>query len=378
MKMSKPPLLAAVAVLAIFAGRTVSAQATGTTVHGHIDNALGQPLTSGVVKFTTERTTPTADLKFPANMVFPIDANGNYTATGLPSGEYYVFVVQGTAIIDRVDLTIKAGATDQVLNDDMTRPEFIASMTPEQRKTLEEYKAKNAAAMADNNVIANLNKTLQRVQADLAAASASKGDVSADVIDMKAAVDAKNNEPVLWTNYGNAELAQGDHLVKADKAAAKPSQTDPDVLTAYGNAIDAYKKGIDLDAASKKPNPAQEAAAYNQMGNAYAHEGKGDEASAAFENAVKLAPANAALYYKNEAVVLLNANQFDQAAAAADKAIAADPRPPTLTTSRARPWWSRPRPTPRPARCCRRRVASTPTRCSCSWRRTIPRPPKPR
>ena len=327
MKMSKHPLLAAVAVVAIFAGHTVSAQAqTGATVHGHINNALGQPLTTGVVKFTTERTTATADLKFAPNMIFPIDGQGNYTATGLLPGDYFVFVVQGTAIIDRVDLTLTSGDKDKVLNDDMTRPDFIAALTPEQRKQIEDLKAKNATALADNAVIANLNNTLKKVQADLAAAAPGKDDVSADVTDMKAAVDARPSEAVLWTNYGNALLAQGDHLSKADKAASKPALSDPDVLTTYGNATDAFKKAIDLDAASKKPNPASEAAAYNQMGNAFAHAGKGDDASAAFESAVKLAPANAALYYKNEAVVLLNSNQYDQAAAAADKAIAADPK----------------------------------------------------
>ncbi len=329
MTMSKHPQLAAVAALAIFAGSALYAQTpapTGTTVHGHINNAAGMPLTSGEVKFTTERSTPTADLKFKPEMVFPIDAQGNYTATGLPPGEYYVFVTQGTALVDRVDLSIKAGETDKVLNDDMTRAEFIASMTPEQRKALEEYKVKAAAANSDNAIIANLNATLKRVQADLTAAAKNKDDVAADVTDMKAAVGARPTEAVLWTNYGNALLAQGDHLVKVDKAAGKPALTDPEVLQTYGDAVDAYKKAIDIDSTSKKPNPGTEAAAYNQMGNAYSHGGKYTEASAAFESAVKLAPANADLYYRNEAVVFYTAGQSDEAAAAAEKAIAADPK----------------------------------------------------
>ncbi len=323
MKISNASLLAAAAV-ALFCGSSALAQSI--TVHGKVVNAAGQPFTTGEVKFTKEKTTPTADLKFPANMVFKIDGTGNYTATGLTPGDYYVFFTQGALIADRLELTLKATDTNVTLDDDETRAEFLATMTPEQKKALEEFKAKNSAVTSLNAVIANLNATLKTVQADLAAAAPTKGDVSADVAKMKEAVGAKPDEPVLWNNYGNTLLAQGDHMAAADKAAGKPAATDPDVNAMYASATDAYKKGIDLDAASKKPNPANEASAYNQMGNALSHSGKGPEAAAAFESAVKLQPANAALYYRNEAVVFYTAQQMDQAAAAADKVIAADPK----------------------------------------------------
>jgi tetratricopeptide (TPR) repeat protein len=323
MKISNASLLAAAAV-ALFCGSSALAQSI--TVHGKVVNAAGQPFTTGEVKFTKEKTTPTADLKFPPNMVFKIDGTGNYTATGLTPGDYYVFFTQGALIADRLELTLKATDTNVTLDDDETRAEFLATMTPEQKKALEEFKAKNSAVTSLNAVIANLNATLKTVQADLAAAAPTKGDVSADVAKMKEAVGAKPDEPVLWNNYGNTLLAQGDHMAAADKAAGKPAATDPDVNAMYASATDAYKKGIDLDAASKKPNPANEASAYNQMGNALSHSGKGPEAAAAFESAVKLQPANAALYYRNEAVVFYTAQQMDQAAAAADKVIAADPK----------------------------------------------------
>jgi tetratricopeptide (TPR) repeat protein len=324
MMKSKATVYAAIAGAAIFCGRSALAQpgvgagyqdaaAAGTTVHGHVQNPVGQAITSGEVKFTTERTTPTADLKFAPNMVFPIDAQGNYKATGLKPGDYFVFFTQGGKILDREDLSIKAGETDTTLDDDMSRPEFMNSLSPEEKKQIEEYKQKNAAVSQANAQIANLNTTLKKVQADLAAAAPTKGDVSADVTDMKNAVAAKPDEPILWTNYGNTLLAQADHLAAADKASGKAVSTDTD-------------KAIALDAASKKPNPAGQAADYNQMGNALAHAGKGTEATEAFENAVKASPGNADMYYRNEAVVLYNANQFDQAAAAADKAIASDPK----------------------------------------------------
>jgi tetratricopeptide (TPR) repeat protein len=166
------------------------------------------------------------------------------------------------------------------------------------------------------------------VRADLKAAQPTAGDVSKDVSDMKSAVDAKPDESILWISYGNTLEAQGDHFAKADKDAHKPVSGDDDAMKNYNDAIDAYKKGADLNAASKKPNPADQAAAWNGAGNTLAKEGKPADAASAFENAVKAEPTNAGMFYGNEAAVLFNAGQTDAAAAAADKAIAADPNRP--------------------------------------------------
>ena len=95
----------------------------------------------------------------------------------------------------------------------------------------------------------------------------------------------------------------------------------------YNDAIDAYKKGAELNAASKKPNPADQAAAWNGAGNALAKQGKPTDAAAAFENAVKAEPTNAGMFYGNEAAVLVNAGHGDAAAAAADKAMRRGPEP---------------------------------------------------
>jgi tetratricopeptide (TPR) repeat protein len=141
-------------------------------------------------------------------------------------------------------------------------------------------------------------------------------------------VDAKPDEGLLWITYGDTLQGGGDHLVAQDRVDKKPWQTDDAVMKQYNDAADAYKKGADLLAASKKPNPGDQAIAYNQLGNVLAKAGKTPEASAAFENAVKLAPANAGMYYANEAAVLFNAGQSDAALAAAEKAIAADPNRP--------------------------------------------------
>jgi tetratricopeptide (TPR) repeat protein len=330
MKMLQTRLYAAAASLAVifaapFATTPLLAQDAPASVHGHINNAAGQPVTIGDVKFTKDKTVAFKDEKF--SNTFPIDGSGNYKGTGLAPGDYRAVVVEDGKLVDYQDVTFKAGE-DATLDFDMTRAAFLASMTPEQKKELEEYKKKNSEVMSANQVINKLNATLKTVRADLAAAAPTKGDVSTDVTDMKQAVDAKPDTGLLWITYGDTLQAQGDHLAAADKAAGKPAASDDAVQKEYSDASDAYKKGIDVDSASKKPSPEQQAAAYNQMGDALAKSGKVPDATAAFESAGKADPTHAGMYYNNEAAIEFNAGQSDAALAAAEKAIAADPNRP--------------------------------------------------
>lgn len=315
MKTLREILLTGTAVVAMAVAAPAFAQTA--TVHGNVKNPAGQPFANITVKFTKDKTTPYKDAKI--LNTFTTDANGNYTGSGVAPGDYFVYFTQGDKMMDRLDLTIKPDQTDVTLDDDMTRPEYIKSLSPEERKAIEDYKKNNAAAVENNKKIANLNATLATVRADLKAAAATHGDVSKDVTDMKSAVDAKPDESILWIQYGDALTAQGDHLATTDKTEAAKQ---------YDEAIEAYKKGADLDKASKKPNPVDQAAAWNGVGNAYSKEGKPTDAAAAFENAVKAQPANAGMFYSNESIVLYRAGQTDAAATAADKAIAADPNRP--------------------------------------------------
>jgi tetratricopeptide (TPR) repeat protein len=71
-----------------------------------------------------------------------------------------------------------------------------------------------------------------------------------------------------------------------------------------------------------------EAADNNALGEVYANTNKIPDATASYDAAAKLQPANAAMYYTNETIVLSRAGQTDATIAAADKAIAADPKKP--------------------------------------------------
>ncbi|WP_263377913.1 carboxypeptidase regulatory-like domain-containing protein [Granulicella paludicola] len=323
--MLKRTLTAAVAMLAIVFTAPVKAQGPApASVHGHVNDAAGAVLAGVQVKFTTDKTSEAKDRKFPISV--DTDSNGDYKAS-VPPGDYLIVVFKGTVQADYQTVTLKAG-DDKTINFDMTREEYMKSLTPEQRQQIEDFKKKNAAASSANAVIGKLNATLKQVRADLAAAAPTKGDVSSDITQMKQAVDAKPDTGLLWVTYGDTLLAQGDHLAAADKAAGKPSLTDEEVVKEYTDSAAAYKKAIELDSAASKPNTAEIAAANNQMGTALARSGKIDDATAAFEGAAKADPTKAGMYYKNEAVVAFNSNQNDAALAAADKAIAADPNGP--------------------------------------------------
>jgi tetratricopeptide (TPR) repeat protein len=308
--------VALIAALAICLLPQMRAQDTAS-VHGHVQNPAGQPVTTGSVQFTHDTSGGAWKDKKITNS-FPIGSDGNYKGSGIAPGDYLVAVVTQDKSIDFQQVTLKTGEDKQV-DFDMSRAEYINKLTPEEKKQLEEFKAKNAAAGEANKKIANLNAVLAATRADLKAALPTKGDVGKDVTDMKSAVDAKPDESILWITYGDTLMAQGDHLIKTDKDGA---------MKDYDAAVDAYKKGADLNAASKKPMPADQAAAWNGAGNALAKEGKIPDATAAFDNAVKAEPQNAGMFYANQAAVLFNAGQTDAAGAAADKAIAADPNRP--------------------------------------------------
>jgi hypothetical protein len=301
--------LVAAALLAV-TGSIASAQTAPGTVHGHVNNAAGVPLNKGEVRFTTDRASEEKSRKYPFK--FPLDANGDYKGDGLAPGTYLAVVFQDDKSIDFVDSVVIASGADKVVNFDMTRKEYLDKMTPEERKAVEEFKKKNADVSAANAKVANLNGMLGSARADIK----SKNYDSA-VATMTTATGAKPDESILWVVLGDAQLGS------ADAARAKGDTTATDK---YKAAAASYQKGIDLNAASKKPSPETAGAAYNQLGQSLAKSGDPKGASAAYDSAAKAQPAQAGMYMFNEAATLLNANQNDDAAIAADKAIAADPK----------------------------------------------------
>ena len=318
-KMSSALAAALLVILAMAYPARSTAQATGAAnIHGHVTNPAGMALNKGEVRLSTDRSADAKDRKYPYK--FPIDPNGDYKGTGIAPGNYVVFVFQDDKSLDYNESVPLANGDDKVVNFDMSRPDYLAKMSPEDRKVLEEYKKKNAEVVAANSKVQNLNAMLTQARADNKA-----GNYDAAITAMQQATATKPDEGILWITLGDAQLGSADAAAKAAKSAGT-SPTDPAITQKYEAAAASYKKGVELNATSKKPSPEAAAAGYNQLGQTYAKMGNAKDSADAYEMAAKAMPANASMYYFNEAATLYNAGKLPEAEVAADKAIAADPK----------------------------------------------------
>jgi tetratricopeptide (TPR) repeat protein len=293
------------------------AQPAPASVHGHVNNPIGAPITKGEVRLTQDRGSDEKSRKY--TNTFTIDASGDFKGAGIAPGSYVAMVYVDDKSIDYADNVTFVAGEDHLLNFDMSRKEYVDKMTPEEKKQLEEFKKKNSEVTQANAKISNLNTMLTQARADTKA-----GNFDAAISTMQQATTTKPDEGILWVALGDAQLGAADAASKAAKTAGKPN--DPAVQAKFAEAAASYKKAVDANTASKKPNPETAAAAYNQMGQAYAKGGDGKAAADAYEMAAKTKPENAGMYYYNEAATLYNAGKLDEAVVAADKAVAADPK----------------------------------------------------
>ncbi|MGH9585843.1 MAG: carboxypeptidase regulatory-like domain-containing protein [Acidobacteriaceae bacterium] len=283
-------LLSALLILA--AAPSLLAQNTGK-IHGHANDPLGVAI-------------PNVDVKLAENgavkYTFKTDANGDYTGDNIAPGTYDVTLYNDkNQTVDQFqNVKITAGQTTQQ-DFDLSRPAYIAKMSPEQKKQLEEAKKKNAGIMKENTQIKNLNADLMKARHD----NQAKNYAEADQL-MTRDTTLKPDASVLWVELGKAQ--EGEK--KMD------------------DAVTSLKKAVDLETAAKKPNTDVEAAADNALGEIYATQGKVPESQAAYEAAAKADPKNDAMYYGNEAIMMDRAGNGDATIAAADKAIAANPNNP--------------------------------------------------
>ncbi len=297
----------------------VLAQTPASTgsIHGHVQNAAGLPVTHGDVKLTTDRTSDAKSRKYAYD--FPLDASGNYKGADVTPGDYVAIVFADDKSLDFQDHVVIKAADDDAVDFDMTRAAYIDKMTPDERKQLEEYKKKNAEVTAANTKVANLNQALTQARADTKA-----GNFDAAITSMQQATTQKPDEPILWIALGEAQAGAADKAAKDARTAGKPAN-DPSITQKYSDAASSYKKAVELQTAAKKQNPEVLAAADNNLGTVLAKSGDTKDAADAYDAAAKAQPASAGTYLFNEAATLYNAGKTEDAATAADKAIAADP-----------------------------------------------------
>ena len=293
-------------------------------IHGHVINPVGEPQSSGTVSLTTGSGVDKA--------TFNVDENGEFSGDAPPGNYTLVYRNLDTPKTQRVDqienVKIVAGQTTEQ-DDDMGRPAFLKNMTDDQRKQLEELKKHNAAALKANVLVKKLNADLKTAgdtikAADAATATAAQqlgagatrqaiSDKAAEIRTTKfTAVEdmmtkdtaLKPDASILWARLGQAQLG----------------------LKKYDDAETSFKKALDLESTAKKPLLDVQGLAQSGIGEAYARQNKVQEANDAFDAAAKLNPGQGGFYYKNEAVIFFQSGNADAQVAAAEKAIAADPK----------------------------------------------------
>jgi tetratricopeptide (TPR) repeat protein len=325
--------MALVPVLAQQPAAAPGAENTGK-VHGHVTNPTGAPQNGGTVEFReTLHAASGPGLKGTdeAKGTFTVDANGEYTGE-VPAGTYTVIYrspgMGEDKQADEIENVHVTAGQDTAADVDMSRQEYIDKLPEDQKKQLQDLRSKNQEAMKANEVIKNLNADLKVVGQDLKdadgahaaaaqqlGASAAKPDIEAKTQEIKTAkytdietlmtkdAQVRPTEPVLWAYLGQAQAG----------------------LKKYDDAETSYKKAIELDAASKKPNPAIEGMSQSGLGEVYARQGKVPEANAAYDAAAKANPTSAGTYLRNQAVIFFQAGNADAQVAAADTAIKNDP-----------------------------------------------------
>ena len=269
------------------------AQDTGK-VHGHAQDPSGAAIASVNVQLSTDGQN--------AKYTFTTDANGDYKGDGIAPGTYVLTLMnaQNKPVDQFRDVKIVSG-NDTLQDFDLTRPEYISKLSPEQKKQLEEVKSKNAEVVKENVVIKNLNADLLKARQD----NKDKNYADAETL-MSRDAQAKPDASVIWVELGIAQKG----------------------LKKYDDAVTSLKKAVELESASKKPSPDVLGAANDALGEVLATQGKVAEAQAAYEAAAQADPKSTFMHYENEAIMMDRNSQIDATVAAADKAIAADPTKP--------------------------------------------------
>ena len=244
------------------------------------------------------------------------DKKGEYLSLGMMPDAYTVEVIDPKV---GVLYTKRAQTVDgnSSLVIDLSKPEASGGTAGAGAEVARSAKERAAAMSKENATVASLNALVTQAQTAMQAQKWPEAEVALEKI-----IEA-NPETTRWEFFKVLGDAQGH------------SQE-------YGDAVQAYERGVQVaqsivsgtapaDPRNPNPDPARAAAGIGQMltaqGNAYIQLGKADEAIASFRKAAEKAT-NPAVGYYNLCAVEFNYNKLEEAAAACDKSVAADPNKP--------------------------------------------------
>lgn len=288
----------------------VFAQASGT-VKGVCKDAQGNPVVDGVVVWTNNDNGQKYALK--------TNKKGEYFSLGISSGKYNVQLFKSpddqkaNKEMDHVN-GFQVQLDENTLDFDLKKDQEAAAkgqgLTPEQLKQMQEQQAK---AAKETNTVKALNDKL-----NAAKTAADAGDYDTAIAALNEANQMDPSRDLIWFKLGDYYRLSAP---KQTDAAEKQKRLD--------SAVEAYQKAVELKKGTvndKDPNAAKNLAAYyNNLADAYYKDKKIDDAVKTYELAATVDPTATAQSYFNIGAVLTNSGRADEANAAFDKCIAADP-----------------------------------------------------
>lgn len=303
-------VLTGVAVL-ILACVTAWAQQVGVLLDGTVKE-LGKPKAKAQVVLTDATTGHKYKVK--------TDKNGKFQLAGVNYGNYNVEVLDDSGkVVFRQQTSIstdKSNGTNtiDIDYDPANAPEPETKGAASGSADKKPPKMTKEQIKAEQEKVGQMNALLQQAQ------SAMQAQKWTDAESALKQVIAANPDTTKWELY----KALGDSQKNADKEQ---------------EAAQTYEKGIQVaesvasgkapqDPHNPNPDPARAKAGAAQMatseGNIYVKMNKNDEAIASYKKATEIDPSSATAFY-NLCAVQFNGGKFDDAAAACDKSIAADP-----------------------------------------------------
>jgi tetratricopeptide (TPR) repeat protein len=291
----------------------VFAQASGS-VKGVCKDAQGNPFADAVVVWVNTDNGQKYTLK--------TNKKGEYFSLGITPGTYTITLYKNaddlkankeTDHVKGFHVQIDENTVDFDVKKEQENAAKGQGLSPEQLKQMQEAQAKQAK---EGSTVKTLNEKL------LAAKAASDaGDFDGAIAILTEANQIDATRDLVWFKLGDAYRLSA------------PKQTDTaEKQKRFGEAADSYQKAIELkqdaikNGKDKDPNATKNLAAYyNNMADSYNRAGKIDDAVKTYELAAQADPGATAQSYFNIGAVLTNAGRADEANAAFDKCIAADP-----------------------------------------------------
>jgi len=281
------------------------------TVKGVCKDAEGNPIAGGVVVWT--------NVDNGQKYTLPTNKKGEYFSLGITGGKYNVQLFKspddqkaGKELFHQNGFPVQLdeNTLDFDLKKEQENNAKGQGLSAEQVKQMQEQQAK---AQKETLTVKSLNEKL-----NTAKTAADAGDYDTAIATLNDANQMDPTRDLIWFKLGDYYRLSA---VKQTDPAEKQKRLDS-AVNAYQKAVE-IKKGVTND---KDPNASKNLAAYyNNLADAYYKDKKVDDAVKTYEMAAQVDPSSVAQSYFNIGAVLTNSGRPDEANAAFDKAIAADP-----------------------------------------------------